>query len=85
MKTASLKKMPSLRSDEEAEEFVANSDLSEYDLSGFKKTTYEFSPKSEMINLRMPQELLEAVKNKAKENGLPYTRYIRLVLEKATS
>lgn len=71
MKASALKKMPSLRTDEEAENFVANSDLTQYDLSDFKKTTFEFKPKSEMINLRLPQELLEAVKSKAKENGLP--------------
>lgn len=85
MKTSSLKKMPSLRSDSEAEDFVADSDLTEYDLSGFKKTTFEFQPKSETVNLRMPHDLLQAVKNKAKEEGLPYTKYIRLVLERATS
>lgn len=85
MKAASLKEMPSLRSDKEAEDFVANSDLSEYDLSGFKRASFEFQPKTEMINLRLPHGLLEAVKGKARSCNLPYTRYIRLVLEQATS
>jgi predicted DNA binding CopG/RHH family protein len=33
---AKAKPMPSLRSDTEAEDFVAMADLSQYDLSGFK-------------------------------------------------
>ena len=38
-----LKKLPKLRSDKEAEEFVANSDLTEYDLSGGRSCASSFS------------------------------------------
>ncbi|MDR1944424.1 MAG: BrnA antitoxin family protein [Synergistaceae bacterium] len=85
MKTIKLKRMPSFRSDAEAEGFVETADLSEYDLSGFKPMRFEVEPKSAALNMRLPQSLLEAVKIKAKEEGIPYTRYIRLILEQAVS
>ena len=75
------KPMPSLRSDDEAEQFVAEADLSEYDLSGFQPMHFEVEPKSAALNMRLPAALLEAVKAKARTKGIPYTRYVRMVLE----
>lgn len=75
------KSMPSLRSDKAAEEFVANSDLSQYDLSGFKPMRFEIEPKAAALNMRLPVGLLEAVKAKAAARGVPYTRYVRMLLE----
>lgn len=77
------KKLPELRSDEEAEEFVANSDLREYDLSDLRPVRFEFQPKSERINMRLPRPLLEAVRVSAAQAGVPYQRFIRQVLEAA--
>lgn len=85
MKKHELKQMPSLRSDKEAEEFIASADLTEYDLSGFTQVQFEFKPKTASLNIRLPQNLLDAVKIRAKAEGLPYTRYIRLILEQAIS
>ena len=45
MKTK-LKTFPSLKSDEQAENFVDRVDLSEYDLKGFKPMRFEIEPKS---------------------------------------
>jgi predicted DNA binding CopG/RHH family protein len=78
---AKVKSMPSLRSDEEAEQFVAKTDLSKYDLSGFKPMRFEIAPKEAALNMRLPGALLEAVKAKAKAKGVPYTRYVRMLLE----
>lgn len=80
MKTET-KPMPSLRSDAEAEEFVETADLSEYDLSGFKPMRFEVEPKAASLNMRLPPSLLDAVKAKAKAQGIPYTRYVRMLLE----
>ena len=77
------KKLPSLRSDEEAEEFVVNSDLTDYDLSDLRTVQFEFQPKTERINMRLPKPLLEAVKASAVKAGIPYQRFIRQVLEAA--
>lgn len=77
------KKLPTLTSDEEAEAFVATADLSEYDLSGMIPMRFELKPKDKSINLRLPQQLLEAVRNRATRAGIPYQRFIRMALERA--
>jgi predicted DNA binding CopG/RHH family protein len=78
-----LKQLPVLMSDEEAEDFVANSDLTEYDLSQFKPMHFELQPKSERVNMRLPKPLLDAARARAKEEGIPYQRFIRRALEMA--
>ena len=75
------KPLPSLRSDAEAEAFTAEADLTQYDLSGFKPMRFEVAPKEAALNMRLPGALLEAVKAKAKAKGIPYTRYVRMLLE----
>jgi predicted DNA binding CopG/RHH family protein len=77
------KPLPTLRSDEEAEDFVATADLTDYDLSGLRLMRFEFEPKSERVNLRLPRPLLDAVKATAAKAGLPYQRFIRQALETA--
>ncbi len=73
--------MPSLKSDDEAEKFVSMADLSRYDLSEFKPMRFEIEAKSAALNMRLPASLLDAVKIKAKSKGIPYTRYVRMLLE----
>ena len=82
MKTkAQVKPMPSFRSEDEAEKFVSTADLSQYDLSEFKSMRFEVEAKSAALNMRLPASLLDAVKAKAKSKGIPYTRYVRMLLE----
>jgi predicted DNA binding CopG/RHH family protein len=78
-----LKKMPRLRSDKEAEAFVAKSDLTDYDLSQGQIVRFEFQPKDQRVNMRLPRPLLDAVKAKAAKAGVPYQRFIRQALELA--
>jgi len=61
--------MPTLGSDADAQQFVDNADLSTYDLSGFKPMRFEFEPKAAALNMRLPQNLLDALKLKAKAKG----------------
>lgn len=82
MSSDKLKQFPVFRTDEEAEHFVDTADLSEYDFSGFKPMHFEFEKKSAQLNMRLPEQLLQAVKAKAKERGIPYTRLIREALER---
>ncbi len=77
------KPLPSLQTDEQAEKFVAEADLTDYDLSGLRMVQFEFEPKSERVNLRVPKRLLDAVKAAAANAGIPYQRYIRQTLEAA--
>ncbi len=78
-----MKKIPGFKTNEEARRFVDVSDLTQYDLSGFKRVQFEFEPKSAQLNMRLPQSLLEAVKERAKARGIPYTRFVRETLEQA--
>ncbi|MGO9006478.1 MAG: CopG family antitoxin [Beijerinckiaceae bacterium] len=77
------KKLPTLRSDAEAEAFVAKADLTDYDLSVLIPMRFEMKPKDKAINLRLPEELLDAVRKHAKRAGIPYQRFIRMALERA--
>jgi predicted DNA binding CopG/RHH family protein len=79
---AKSKQMPTLLSDESAERFVETANLSTYDLSGLKPMHFEFEPKTAALKMRLPENLLAALKVKAKAKGIPYSRYIRLLLEK---
>lgn len=76
------KKIPTFATDEEAAAFVDRADLSEYDLSGFAPARFEFEKKAAQVNVRVPNALLEAVKDRARARGIPYTRYIRQLMER---
>ncbi len=80
-----LKKLPILKTDQEAEDFIDNADLSEYDLSRFVPVKFEFVTKDKNLNMRLPEALLNGVKEKAKAAGMPYQRYIRSLLEDAVN
>jgi len=77
------KKLPSFKNDKEAEKFVDKADLTEYDLSGMRPIHFEFQPKSERVNMRLPRQLLDAVRASAARAGVPYQRFIRQALEEA--
>jgi predicted DNA binding CopG/RHH family protein len=56
-------------------------DLTLYDLSGAQLTGFEIKPKDKSINLRLSEELYNAVRKRAARAGLPYQGLIRLTLE----
>ena len=62
MKAKTNSPIPSFKSDAEAEQFVETADLSTYDLSGFKRMHFEFEPKTAALNMRLPKNLLDALK-----------------------
>lgn len=84
-KDKELKPFPRFGTDEEAERFVETADLSEYDFSGFRPMRFEFEPKSAQLNMRVPRSLLEALKERARHRGIPYTRLIRELMEREVS
>ena len=79
------KRMPTFKTDKEAERFVDTADLTEFDLSGFKPTQFEFERKDARVNMRLPEQLLSALKERAKQRGIPYQRFIREALERAVT
>ena len=77
------KTIPTFKTDKEAEDFVAAADLTEYDLSGGQVMRFEMKRKDKSVNLRLPEQLLEAVHRRARDAGIPYQRFIRMALERA--
>jgi predicted DNA binding CopG/RHH family protein len=77
------KAIPTFRTDKEAEDFVATADLTEYELSGGQMMRFEMKRKDKSVNLRLPAQLLEAVRRRARDAGIPYQRFIRMALERA--
>jgi predicted DNA binding CopG/RHH family protein len=77
------KKFPVLKTDEEAEAFLEQ-DLTDYiSAENFAPYRYEFRPKVKSVNLRISEGLLDAVRTSARQEGIPYQRYIRQALETA--
>ncbi|MEK6746222.1 MAG: BrnA antitoxin family protein [Pseudomonadota bacterium] len=77
------KKFPEFKSDSEAETFVDNADLSEYDFSDMMPMKFELRRKDKTVSLRLPEPLLDAVRANAKRIGIPYQRFMRLAIERA--
>jgi predicted DNA binding CopG/RHH family protein len=75
------KPFPDLKSDEEAEDWLQNADLTEYDLSDMKKVRFELAPKDAAISLRLPAALLATLKARAAEAKMPTQRFIRVLIE----
>ena len=71
-----------LTTDAEAEAFL-DQDLSALDFTQFKPFDFERHLKTARVNMRLPQRLLDAIKAKAAERGIPYQRLIREAIEKA--
>jgi predicted DNA binding CopG/RHH family protein len=78
-----LKRLPVVKSDKEAEEFVVGADLSEYDLTGFRAAEFEYGKKDRRVTMRIPEGLLRAVWARAERRRIPYQRFIREALERA--
>ena len=79
------KKIPTFKSDKEAEAFVDNADLTQYSLAGARAVHFEFNKKDARVNMRLPGLLLQAVKDRASARGVPYQRFIREALEQAVA
>ena len=79
------KKIPTFKTDREAERFVDTADLSDYDLAGARPVRFEFEKKDARVNMRLPRPLLDALKERARQRGIPYQRLIREALERAVT
>lgn len=78
------RRVPRLRTDEEAEA-VLDQDLSHLDFSQFRAVNFEFAAQAERINIRIPKPLLDALKRRASARGIPYTRFVREIMEREIS
>ena len=77
------KQLPALRNDNDTEELL-DRDLSEYlSAETLEPFPFEYRSKQKSVNLRISDELLQAVRAAARRDGIPYQRYIRQALELA--
>ena len=59
-------------------------DLSKFIAEGnWKKVRFEFKPKNKTITLRISEELLNSIKERAEHEGLDYQKWIRNSLEES--
>ena len=75
-----MKREPEFKTDAGAEAFLEQ-DLSGLDFKQFKPMRFEVAKKEAALHMRLPAVLLDAVRAKAKAKGIPYSRYVRMVLE----
>lgn len=76
-------RVPKFKSDQELNKFLEK-DLSDYlSPENLFPVTFEFAPKSKVVNLRMSEELLSAVKQVSKKRRIPYQKYIREAIEQS--
>lgn len=76
-----MKTVPTMTTDAEAQAFL-NQDLSTLDFTQFRPVSWETSPKTARVNMRLPDALMQALKARAAQRGIPYQRLIREVLER---
>ena len=76
------RKVPTMTTDEEAEALLAQ-DLTDLDYTQFKPLSWESEPKTARVTMRLPPSLMQALKHRAADRGIPYQRLIREALERA--
>ena len=77
------KHLKKIKTDKSAEKLLKQ-DLSPYIHSeNFKPLRFELKPKNQTVTVRISEDLLRAVKLKAKEQGVHYQKLIRQALEKS--
>ena len=77
-----LKPWPSLPTDEAAERFVEEADLSQYDWRLAEPVHHEFEQKNARVNIRMSESQLTAIKTEAQRRGIKYQRFMRDLLDR---
>ena len=76
--------VPKFKSEDEERIFWANLDLSEYfESSDFERVSFpNLKPTSRSISIRVPDYLLNRVKEKANETNIPYQSLIKEYIKK---
>lgn len=78
--TKKPKPWPTLPTDEAAAKFVEQADLSEYDWSKAITVSMELRKKDSQLNIRMPGNELAKVRAAADREGVPLSRFVRLMI-----
>ncbi len=82
-----LKKIPEFLNEEEERAYWEKNDSIEYiDWSQAKEIRFPNLKKStKSISLRLPEDMLERLKNRANAMDIPYQSYIKMLLQKELS
>lgn len=77
-------KLPKFKNEDEEREFWWNLDLSEYfEPSDFKRASFpNLKPTSRSISIRIPEYLINRVKEKANAINIPYQSLIKQYIQK---
>ncbi len=77
-------KIPKFKNEDEEREFWWNLDLSEYfEPSDFKRISFpNLKPTTRSISIRIPEYILNRVKEKANEINIPYQSLIKQYIKK---
>lgn len=77
-------KLPKFKTEDEEREFWAKLDLSEYyEPSDLERVSFpNLKPTSQPISIRVPKFILNRIKEKANESGVPYQSLIKEHLKK---
>lgn len=76
--------IPNFKNEDEEADFWANLDLSEYlEASDFERVSFpNLKPTTRSISIRIPEYLLNRVKEKANEINIPYQSLIKQYIQK---
>ena len=79
-------KIPKFKNEDEERDFWSKIDLSEYfEPKDFTKVSFpNLKPTSRSISIRIPEYLLNRVKEKANELNIPYQSLIKEYIQKGT-
>ena len=77
-------KVPKFKNEDEEREFWAKLDLSQYfESSDFERVSFpNLKPTSRSISIRIPEYLLNRLKEKANETNVPYQSLIKEYIKK---
>ncbi len=77
-------RIPKFKNEDQEAEFWANLDLSEYlEPSDFERVSFpNLKPTSRSISIRIPEYLINRVKEKANEINIPYQSLIKQYIKK---
>jgi len=78
-------KIPKFKNEDEEREFWSKVDLSEYfEPSDFVSVSFpNLKPTTRAISIRLPEYLIDRIKEKANELSIPYQSLIKTYLKKA--
>ena len=78
-------KLPKFKNEDEEREFWAKVDLSEYfEADDFERVSFpNLKPTSKPVSIRIPEYILNRVKEQANEMNVPYQSLIKGYLKKA--